>query len=290
MRYLMGIILACALWAQGANQDRLAVLSIQNTTRTESSFVEAMPDMIVSELLRIAPDLQLVERRQVEAAIKELQLDIGGLTEEGGRRVGQWVGAERILVGTLSSLGSSMRLDLRVIQVESGRIVQAGNATVDRESLVRLIPSAVMSLQTPAPSGQKPVVLPVAEPRVATVPTEVREAGHASVRIRYRAVLSLFTQKSVPLQKVRVYANNKLLGESPVLDAVNKDFYVYNGAIPAGTVELRLEHGMVNKSGEWKGLLPEQPETSILTTKAGDHVELNYRLKVGNGGLKFTEL
>lgn len=83
--------LMLSLWAWGRAEvtkpARLAVLSIQNTTRTEASYVEALPDMVVSELVRVSPDLQLVERSQVEAAMDELQLDIGGLTEEGSRRV-----------------------------------------------------------------------------------------------------------------------------------------------------------------------------------------------------------
>jgi hypothetical protein len=271
--------------------DRMAILSIQNTTGLESSYVEAMPDMIVSEILRIAPDQQLVERRQVEAAMRELQLDIGGLTEEGSRRIGQWVGAERIMVGTLSSLGNDMRLDLRIIQVESGRILQAGNASIQRNKLQELVPLTVHALQGPtqdkASASRKSDTIVVT--RLVSVPTPV-EKGQATLRIRYRAILSLLTQKAVPLQQVRVYCNNRLIGTSPILDAVNKDFYIYNGPIPSGTIELRLEHGMINKSGEWKSLFSEQPDARILSTHPGDHVELEYQLRVGSSHYRFTSL
>ena len=78
MYYLICIFIAFWNSVHAQSTDRMAILSIHNTTRTESSYVEAMPDMIVSELMRMAPQTQLVERRQVEAAIQELQLDIGG--------------------------------------------------------------------------------------------------------------------------------------------------------------------------------------------------------------------
>lgn len=292
MHYFISILLLCLHYAHSATPDRLAVLSIQNTTGTESSFVEAMPDMIVSDLLRVAPDLQLVERGQVEAAIKELQLDIGGLTEEGSRRIGQWVGAERILIGTLSSLGTSVRLDLRIIQVESGRILQAGNATVESNDLQRLIPLTVQSLQkppTPARTTLPPIPASVTASPARMIP-DPEPVGNASLRIRYRAVLSLFTQKAVPMQRVRIYCNGVLLGESAILDAVNKDFTIYSGSIPAGEVELRLEHGVVSKSGDWKGLFTEQPPTRALWTRKGDRVELDYKLKVGNTGFHFSSL
>ena len=288
--------LVLSLWAGGRAEApkaaRLAVLSIQNTTRTEASFVEALPDMVVRELVRVSPDLQLVERSQVEAAMDELQLDIGGLTEEGSRRVGQWVGAERILVGTLSSLGTTARLDLRIIEVQSGRILLAGHATARMQDLGQLVPLAVEVLigngVQSTPKALKPPE-PVAGPvQVSKVAVEVREIAY--LRIRYRAVLSLFTQKAVPLQRVRVYGNGKLLGESPVLDAVNEDFYVYAGDVAAGPLELRLEHGVLDKGGHWKGIWEVQPEACYMELSAGERRELDYKLKVGSAGFKFTRL
>lgn len=283
MYYLICIFIAFWNSVHAQSTDRMAILSIHNTTRTESSYVEAMPDMIVSELMRMAPQTQLVERRQVEAAIQELQLDIGGLTKEDSRRLGQWVGAERILVGTLSSLERMVRLDLRIIEVESGRICQAGHATVDQNQLQQLIPQAVEALyyhsQTILLQNKPP-------PSHKTTPP----VGKALLQIEYRAVLSLLTQKAVPMQKVRIYRNGKLIGESPVLNAVNKKFNIFMGEIPAGSMELRLEHGVVNKHGEWVRLFSTQPESRYLEAMPHEHIRINYKLKVNSSGFKFSRL
>lgn len=293
MYYLICIIIAFWNSAHAQNPDRMAILSIHNTTRTESSYVDAMPDMIVSELMRMAPQTQLVERRQVEAAIQELQLDIGGLTKEDSRRLGQWVGAERILIGTLSSLERTVRLDLRIIEVESGRICQAGHASVTQNQLQELIPKAVEALYYHSqailsPNTSTPPT--VQSPAISPSPKASPPTARALLQIDYRAVLSLLTQKAVPMQKVRIYRNGKLIGESPVLNAVNKKFNLFMGEIPAGSMELRLEHGVVNKNGEWVRLLSTQPESRYIEVMPHEHIRIHYKLKVNSSGFKFTPL
>lgn len=258
--------------------ERMAVLTIASTAPIASSYLDAMPDMIVSEVLRKNPEIILVERRQVEAAIRELQLDIGGLTDESGRRVGQWVGAERILVGTLSQISETMRLDLRTVDVQSGRILQAGSAVVTPNHLAALIPSAVANLlQTPT---QQQIHTDAGQQPAAT--------GTGWLRVRFRSTLSLFTEKPLPVQKVRIYANGHLLGESATLDAPNHDYVLYDGPIPVGLAELRFEHGLLGKDGSWKKLFSEQPPSRTIHCDDGEKIELNYRLKVSAIGYSFT--
>lgn len=258
--------------------ERMAVLSIASTAPIASSYLDAMPDMIVSEVLRNDPEIILVERRQVEAAIRELQLDIGGLTDESGRRVGQWVGAERILVGTLSQISETMRLDLRTVDVQSGRILQASSAVVTPNHLAALIPSAVANLlQAPTQRQMR-----------TDVKQQSAAIGTGWLRVRFRSTLSLFTEKPLPVQKVRIYANGHLLRESATLDAPNRDYVLYDGPIPAGLTELRFEHGLLGKDGSWKKLFSEQPSSRTIHCDDGEKIELNYRLKVSSIGYSFT--
>lgn len=279
IRFTILWILALAPVAAFASE-RMAVLTIASTAPIASSYLDAMPDMIVSEVLRNDPEIILVERRQVEAAIRELQLDIGGLTDESGRRVGQWVGAERILVGTLSQVSETMRLDLRTVDVQSGRILQAGSAVVTPNHLAALIPSAVANLlQAPT---QRQMRMDVKQQSTAT------GTGTGWLRVRFRSTLSLFTEKPLPVQKVRIYANGNLLGESATLDAPNQDYVLFDGPIPVGLAELRFEHGLLGKDGSWKMLFSEQPPSRTIHCDDGEKIELNYKLKVSAIGYSFT--
>lgn len=68
----------------------------------------------------------IAERELLNKVMKELELGQSGMVNEGeAREIGRMVGAEAILTGSVSRLGGSMRVDARVIDVESGKIKAA---------------------------------------------------------------------------------------------------------------------------------------------------------------------
>lgn len=79
----------------------------------------------------------VVEREQLILALEELHLGSSALADERTRlKVGKIVGARYMVFGGYFVLGNQMRLDLRLVDVESGRIVRAARKTVFAGSLV----------------------------------------------------------------------------------------------------------------------------------------------------------
>jgi curli biogenesis system outer membrane secretion channel CsgG len=105
--------------------------------------------MIAEFLTTAAVDsgrFSIVERSLLEKVMKELELGQSGIIEEGkAREIGRMVGAGAILTGSVSRLGNTMRIDVRLIDVESGKILAAANEITegDLQALSRACNSLV---------------------------------------------------------------------------------------------------------------------------------------------------
>ena len=68
--------------------------------------------------------ITLVERRQIETILKEQQLQLSGLTEAQSVNVGKLVEADMILIGNAGKLGSSVVFSVKLISVETGKVLK----------------------------------------------------------------------------------------------------------------------------------------------------------------------
>lgn len=112
---------------------KLAILELDFLDR--SGHKDPMGRMIAEFLTTAAVDtgrFSIVERSLLEKVMKELELGQSGIIEEGkAREIGKMVGAGAILTGSVSRLGNTMRIDVRLIDVETGKIMAAANEITD---------------------------------------------------------------------------------------------------------------------------------------------------------------
>jgi len=282
---ILAIVVAKCTAAPGDHPSRLAVLTIENSAHLFPGFVQSMPTMLVTELVQKTGE-QLVERAKIEEAMKELGLESNGVTADGSMKIGQWVGAERILLGNFNQIGSSYRLDLRIIEVSTGRIMAASQATV-RDDLAGLIPQAVANLAASLAPRTQNTESGITINQARRVPVVQSYLGKGRLIISHRITLSLLTEKPVPFQMVRILMDGKLLGSSPTLDEVNKDYILFDGEVPGGPHIITLEHCVISKSGVWKRDLEVQPEDLQLEIVGQTERKISYRMHVGSNRFEF---
>ncbi|HPI91833.1 MAG TPA: CsgG/HfaB family protein [Deltaproteobacteria bacterium] len=88
-------------------------------------------------------DVQVVERQKILAILEELNLGSSALADEETRlRVGRMIGAGEMVFGGYMVVGSTMRVDLRRVDVESGRIVKTAKGTADSGDLAGWLSTA----------------------------------------------------------------------------------------------------------------------------------------------------
>ncbi len=90
----------------------------------------------VIETLKESGAFQVVERERLILALEELARGSTSLVDEATRlRIGRIVGARFMVFGGYFVLGDMMRLDLRLVEVETGSIVKAAQKTVSAGDL-----------------------------------------------------------------------------------------------------------------------------------------------------------
>jgi curli biogenesis system outer membrane secretion channel CsgG len=90
----------------------------------------------VMETLKDSGAFQVVERERLILVLEELNLSSSSLVDEATRlKIGRIVGARFMVFGGYFVLGEMMRLDLRLVEVETGRIVKAAQKTASAGDL-----------------------------------------------------------------------------------------------------------------------------------------------------------
>ena len=84
----------------------------------------------IMETVQQAGVYSVVEREKLEIALRELNLGSSSLADASTRlRIGRIAGARLMIFGAYQVIGDQMRLDLRIVEVETGRIIKTAEKT-----------------------------------------------------------------------------------------------------------------------------------------------------------------
>jgi len=108
----------------------VAVWDLENLNPNEA-IVTDMGELLASEVIATLKEngtYQVVERQRLILALEELNLGSSSLADEATRlKIGHIVGARFMVFGSYLVLGDMMRLDLRLVEVETGAVVKAAD-------------------------------------------------------------------------------------------------------------------------------------------------------------------
>lgn len=83
---------------------------------------QSIPEYLKSEL-SLSEEIVVVERRQLESVLKEQALSMTGLVDSStAQKVGDLLGAEFVISGTISQSGKWVRIDAKIIRVSTGQV------------------------------------------------------------------------------------------------------------------------------------------------------------------------
>jgi TolB-like protein len=134
-RGLLGAAAAFALIAWGAaaasaiepGAGAVAVWNVDSVMPGEPS-AEAMGELMAGRIIEAFREASysVVERERIDLALAELKLGSTALAAEDTRlRIGRTLGARFMVFGNLIRIGDTWRLDLRLVDVETGRVLKA---------------------------------------------------------------------------------------------------------------------------------------------------------------------
>jgi TolB-like protein len=122
----------------------LAILDFENNSffkaQEYQSLSKGLAEIMTTELAR-NPSLRMVERRRLRQLMDELKLaQAGAIPEEGSLRVGKLAGAQHLVFGGyMVAPDDKIRIDVRIVAVETGLTLKAGEATGRTRDVLTLV-------------------------------------------------------------------------------------------------------------------------------------------------------
>ena len=118
----------------------VAVLRFDNNTADSryDNLGRALSTMMITDL-SVVEEIQLVERERLEDLRAELQLQQSGYVDpETAVTVGLLVGAEYVVTGAFLTVDPEMRLDTRIVRVETSEIIKTAEVSGPSNQLLDL--------------------------------------------------------------------------------------------------------------------------------------------------------
>lgn len=128
----------------------IAVADFPDLSGNISNLGRFVAERLTTEL-SLQPDrFQVIERRRLVSVIEELKLSTSELVDpEHVREVGRMLGAEALVTGSLSNLGTVVDIDARVILIESLRVFPGARVSVSKDRVVEDLLAAGVSPSRP---------------------------------------------------------------------------------------------------------------------------------------------
>ena len=127
-----------------STQPTIAVLDFENNSffkpEEYSPLSRGLAEIMITELGQIK-NIHVVEREKLRSILDELKLSQSGLvSEESSIKVGKLLGAQHLVFGGyMVTLDKKIRIDVRIVEVETGLVIKAGEVTGKTKQVLSLV-------------------------------------------------------------------------------------------------------------------------------------------------------
>lgn len=130
-------------------QNTISVLYFENTTDNSAYqwLSKGLADMLISDLTDL-PKIKMIERASLEKVLKEQALGLTGLLDEASTvEVGRLLQANQLICGAYILNDNFIRIDIKLVSVESGTILHAFDVKGDIHDIFKLETEMVTNLR-----------------------------------------------------------------------------------------------------------------------------------------------
>jgi TolB-like protein len=112
-----------------------------------NQFTKNLQEKLFTDLIQ--KGMQVVERDQLERVLKEQKLGYSGLINlNSAKKVGELLGAEGMVLGTISDLGNSVSVTARLVDLETGNSLAAAEVDLPKTPLIAALLSETVEKET----------------------------------------------------------------------------------------------------------------------------------------------
>jgi TolB-like protein len=150
---------------------RVAVTDFPDLQGVTSDLGRYIAERLTTRLSAQTRKFQIIERRRLSLVLSELKFGMSDLVDPvKAKQLGQMLGVEGLVVGSVSDLGNQVDVDARIIEIETSNILPGVFATLSKDQVVtQLLAQGRETAAGPAPAGPAP--------SVGSAPTATRSSG-----------------------------------------------------------------------------------------------------------------
>jgi len=121
----------------------LAILPFDNNSITDpekyAPLSNGLAAMLITDLNKNDAVLTVIERNKIKSILKEIALgQLGGVDQSTAIEAGKILGAQSIGFGSFTIMGDMIRMDVRIIKVESSELVMAESVSGETKNFMAL--------------------------------------------------------------------------------------------------------------------------------------------------------
>jgi TolB-like protein len=163
--FLFVIILTSFTTPAFARNLIILVFPFENTGSKEYSWVSAgMTETVISDLTRVE-QVSVISNEDRKKIVDETKFTFSGLVEqEAMLKVGKLMGANVLFTGSYLIIGNKIRINARLINVETGKIENSTKLDGTLDALLEIPDRVVLTLLTDAEKVILPLIAPVKIP------------------------------------------------------------------------------------------------------------------------------
>ncbi|MCI5212025.1 MAG: hypothetical protein D3910_25325, partial [Candidatus Electrothrix sp. ATG2] len=130
----------------GSGSVVVAIWDLENFSVTENQILDDMQEFLtgkVTETLQGQGGFVVIERQKLLLALEELHLGSSELADENSRlEIGRLIGAQLMVFGGYQQVGEQLRIDLRMVEVESGAVIRTAEHTATAGDVAGVLAAA----------------------------------------------------------------------------------------------------------------------------------------------------
>lgn len=232
-----------------------AVLDFNDLSGNVSAFGRLISEELVTKLFQ-TKRVRVVERGLLEKALNELKFNLSEVVDPArAKQLGKQVGADAIVIGTITDLGSTVKINARLIEVEKGDILAAAGAEVTKDGVVARLMSQILTSPGKGPATSPPAAKTAEASPAPSPPAPTKDLPkfeNQGIRITVKSLKKEGNVVKVDL----VYRNLLDVGKPDIklIVSFGGNRYVADDAGERWTLQ---QDSQFARGGEWLALPPQ---------------------------------
>ncbi len=119
------------------NKRKVAIVDFPLLTGQMTELGIFLSDKLTNSLFQYKDKFEVVERKQLDAVFKEINLTLTGIIDDKtALSIGKVLGADAIVIGTLTDLGNKVDINIHLLATEQAKVLAVGNDVLDKDEII----------------------------------------------------------------------------------------------------------------------------------------------------------